>query len=229
MFAENRTCDHSTARKVMSTRICETVPLRSRRDMRWPRERTSSQTGRRQVCMRSIHLGFPNRQYDAAASSPEEMTDVWTGPNTPVWETSNLARSDVSHSRSNKDPVDVCVFTLSVWPGATCTKHDKWQRWSRWRARCNSLCVSVGICNSNYLLQVAAFAMCLKSIRKIVCDGGATIVTAPSMKEETQKVKKNASTVHEAFCFRRYLKSCIWSVVHYGSETWILQIMKRGS
>jgi hypothetical protein len=25
---------HSTARKVMSTRICETVPLRSRRDLR---------------------------------------------------------------------------------------------------------------------------------------------------------------------------------------------------
>jgi hypothetical protein len=26
--------------------------------------------------MRSIHLGFSNRKYDAAASSPEEMTDV---------------------------------------------------------------------------------------------------------------------------------------------------------
>jgi hypothetical protein len=35
---------HSTARKVNSIRICETVPLRSRRDLRWPRERTSSQT-----------------------------------------------------------------------------------------------------------------------------------------------------------------------------------------
>jgi hypothetical protein len=30
--------------------------------------------------MRSIHLGFPNRKYDAAASSPEEMTDMRTGP-----------------------------------------------------------------------------------------------------------------------------------------------------
>jgi hypothetical protein len=32
-------------------------------------------------CMRSIHLGFPNRKYDAAVSSPEEMTDLWTWPN----------------------------------------------------------------------------------------------------------------------------------------------------
>jgi hypothetical protein len=63
------------------------MPLRSRRDLRWLRERTSSQRGRRQVGMRSIHLGFPNRKYDAYASSPEEMTDVWTGSKrfTPVY------------------------------------------------------------------------------------------------------------------------------------------------
>jgi hypothetical protein len=84
---------HSTARKTMSTRICETVPLRSRRDLRWPRERTSSQRGRRQVCMRSIHLGFPNLKYDAAASLPEEMTDVWTRPSSR-----NLPHERPSHS-----------------------------------------------------------------------------------------------------------------------------------
>jgi hypothetical protein len=54
-------------------------------NLRWPRERTSSQRGRRQVCMRSIHLGFPNRKYDAAASSHEEMTDVWTGHKSIQW------------------------------------------------------------------------------------------------------------------------------------------------
>jgi hypothetical protein len=40
----------------------ETVPLRSRRDLRWPRELTSSQRGRSQVCMRSIHLGVSHPQ-----------------------------------------------------------------------------------------------------------------------------------------------------------------------
>jgi hypothetical protein len=52
-------------------------------------------------------------------------------------------------------------------------------------------------------------------------DGGATVVRAPSIKEETTKVRTNASTVHEEFCFS-CLKSCIWSVALYGSETWTL-------
>jgi hypothetical protein len=34
MYAENRRAYHSTDRKVMSTRICETLPLRSRRNLR---------------------------------------------------------------------------------------------------------------------------------------------------------------------------------------------------
>ena len=37
------------------------------------------------------------------------------------------------------------------------------------------------------------------------CDGGATVVRAPSVNEETRMVKTNASTVHEEFCFRRCL------------------------
>jgi hypothetical protein len=49
-------------------------------DLHCPCVRTSLQRGWRQVCMRSIHLGFPNRKYDATASSPVEMTDVWSGP-----------------------------------------------------------------------------------------------------------------------------------------------------
>ena len=36
---------------------------------------------------------------------------------------------------------------------------------------------------------MAAFATCLKSIRSIVYDGGATVVRAPSIKEETRKVQ----------------------------------------
>jgi hypothetical protein len=90
------------------------MPLRSRGDLRWPRERTSSQRGRRQVCMRSIHLGFPNRKYDAAASSPEEMTDVWTGPKTHVQPPSpraTAARAQITY----------CTHESAVCPGA-CTK-----------------------------------------------------------------------------------------------------------
>ena len=43
-------------------------------------------------------------------------------------------------------------------------------------------------------------------------DGGAPVVRAPSIKEETLKVSKDKR--QETF------KNCIWSVALYGSETW---------